>query len=46
MNEGRSGFIEGKCDKCGKPTFSKGTVAKYKCHGKPRELAREEKGNA
>lgn len=29
----RSGFIEGKCDKCGKRTFSKGGSSKHKCKG-------------
>ena len=27
----RSGFVEGKCPKCGNPTFSKGKVNKHKC---------------
>jgi len=27
----RSGFTEGKCQKCGKTTFSKGKVNKHKC---------------
>jgi len=29
----RSGFVEGKCPKCGKATFSKGKVSKHKCKG-------------
>lgn len=27
----RSGFVEGKCAKCGKATFSKGKVSKHRC---------------
>jgi len=27
----RSGFVEGKCPKCGRLTFSKGKVIKHRC---------------
>ena len=27
----KSGFVEGKCPKCGKATFSKGKTHKHKC---------------
>jgi len=30
----RSGFVEGKCPKCGKHTFSKGKINKHKCTAK------------
>ncbi len=29
----RSGFVEGKCPKCGVMRFSKGKVHKHKCKG-------------
>lgn len=29
----RSGFVEGKCPKCGKIRFSKGNTHKHKCKG-------------
>lgn len=27
----RSGFVDGKCQKCGKSIFSKGKIHKHKC---------------
>lgn len=33
----RSGFTEGKCQKCGARTFSKGRISKHRCHGRIKE---------
>ena len=39
----RSGFIEGKCSKCGKSTFSKGRTSKHRCAETKREEREEER---